>query len=74
MSRYYITDTKMDGYVYGVIHDYIPFDNRLTDLNDTIIFNNIEDAKQDLQSLHDAGFTDAYIIDDNGNQYAISPE
>lgn len=68
MQEYFIADDIMQGYIYGIKHDYIPFADRHKDLDDSIIFNSIDDAKLDLQALHDAGFSEAFITDGNGNK------
>ena len=68
MQEYFISDDMMQGYIYGIKHDYVPFTDRYNDLDDSIIFNSIDDAKLDLQALQNAGFTRSFIIDGNSNK------
>jgi len=66
--KYFIADDIEKGCVYGYDHDYIPFDDRHTDPDDTIIFDSLEVAQEAAQEFKESGFP-CFVVDDTGKEY-----
>ena len=56
----------MEGYVYGVKHDYIPFERRYEDFEDTIIIDDLQDILKEAKNLSAQLGYEVNVIDDNG--------